>query len=194
MQSELQLVACALVRLLQVLGSSGNPSVRAEAMEGVLLALVQLQNLSKEEHMAVEESDSEGEGESDEEEVVSGDESDEDDESQEETEQAFLERYAKAAQELAEESNNMDAGDVEDYEDELMLGGLFSVDDGVQEKDGAWDMVPAVASIFITWLRAHGSATDLGGLAALLQARPIEGLNAVSELPQFVSAIQSPSS
>lgn len=60
---------------------------------------------------------------------------------------------------------------------QLMLGGLFSVDDGVQEKDGAWDMVPAVASIFITWLRAHGSATDLGGLAALLQARPIEGIS-----------------
>jgi flagellar biosynthesis component FlhA len=57
-QTEIQLAAAALVQVLATLGGTGQPEMRAAAMEGVLTALVALQALAQEERdMAVAESD-----------------------------------------------------------------------------------------------------------------------------------------
>ena len=189
-QSELRVVAVAALRALAG-GAANDSEARAGVVECALRAVIGLRDIDGAAGMDKADDDS---GDSDDShEDVSDDDDNEDDEDDdeddengngteddEETEQQFLARYAAEAQRMAQtEVEDPDAGEVDDAED----GEEISTD-GVQ-------MGPpgSEATALLGWLSSAASASDLGALAATLQAQPIAGLERVGDLQSVLSSM-----
>ena len=185
-------VVVAVAALRALAGGAANDSeARAGVVECALRAVIGLRDIDGAAGMDKADDDS---GDSDDShEDVSDDDDNEDDEDDdeddengngteddEETEQQFLARYAAEAQRMAQtEVEDPDAGEVDDAED----GEEISTD-GVQ-------MGPpgSEATALLGWLSSAASASDLGALAATLQAQPIAGLERVGDLQSVLSSM-----
>lgn len=125
-ESEIKLAVIALGKLIEHLLCVGNQvsGLLGDCFAALMEASVRLKEVHEEEENEETEDEDDGDGDED-----SEDDSDEDSEEdeREETEEEFLERCAEAAVAL-ENGTVVEEGDVEDYEQELELGGLEEVD------------------------------------------------------------------
>ncbi|XP_028786891.1 importin beta-like SAD2 homolog isoform X2 [Neltuma alba] len=132
-ESDMKLIVMTLAKLIEQLLRQGNSG--AVSMQDCFIALLDLSMRLKEvqqEGKGEEEEPEESENDEDDEDS-DGDFEDEDDEDSEaeeyeETEEEFLNRYAKAAEEL-ENGSIIEEGDVEDQEPETELGRLIDIDE-----------------------------------------------------------------
>ena len=182
--SELRVVAVAALRAL-----AGGAAVDSEAKAGVvecaLRAVIGLRDIDGAEQMDKADDDDGEDSEDDSDSEGSDDDGDDnlDDDSNnsdEETEAAFLARYATEAQRMAGDVHeDPDAGDVDDAEDgeEISLDGVQMGPPGSE------------ATALLGWLSSAASASDLGALAATLQAQPISGLERVGDLQSVLSSM-----
>ncbi|GAY35579.1 hypothetical protein CUMW_017160 [Citrus unshiu] len=128
LESEIKLAVLTLAKVVERLLGLGNPgsSLLQDCYASLMEAAVQLKEVQEEEEND-EGDDEEAEDEEDDNEESEDDDEDSEGDECEETEEEFLERYAKAAVNL-ENNTLVEEGDVEDQEHDIELGSLDEVD------------------------------------------------------------------
>ncbi|KAH9766422.1 Importin N-terminal domain-containing protein [Citrus sinensis] len=128
LESEIKLAVLTLAKVVERLLGLGNPgsSLLQDCYASLMEAAVQLKEVQEDEEND-EGDDEEAEDEEDDNEESEDDDEDSEGDECEETEEEFLERYAKAAVNL-ENNTLVEEGDVEDQEHDIELGSLDEVD------------------------------------------------------------------
>ncbi|KAH9684060.1 Importin N-terminal domain-containing protein [Citrus sinensis] len=128
LESEIKLAVLTLAKVVERLLGLGNPgsSLLRDCYASLMEAAVQLKEVQEEEEND-EGDDEEAEDKEDDNEESEDDDEDSEGDECEETEEEFLERYAKAAVNL-ENNTLVEEGDVEDQEHDIELGSLDEVD------------------------------------------------------------------